>query len=937
MAGQDKILWKLSLEGAEDVSKKLKAAGDVGDEQAKRLKKSFADVGTGSSGSNYGKFAQLAEGENAAHRFREAIHVLHPVLDSAGLGIGNLGAFARLAGAGLGGLAAAIAGSVIIGLAKLGDEAQKAKLHLGALGASGDTFDKLNERAKKLGISTSALLPGIEQYRAAVNKTDASNPSVSHPPGFVPGGTEEAASGVSIIGGGKETGGRVPLSTFLSAHGALVASGQSEKISGDEAAKQADAFEKKLLDNRKLTSDAVSELSPSAANNLAHALGPFFGTSLKDGAALTAQLDRPGAHLPSDNETLRALAKTEPQAVRQAEAAKGVVSGFEAVAAASKRLAERLAGDGAAIGKGLTAAAKVIDAIAAADYKKSDAGSGLAASATPPLLDILKALQGSKSANQTVKEDFDQLNDATPQSKSPREAPSSTTKVRTYGGAGDFTESVVPKRDAAAAAPTSGQSEYDADGIWRGGPTFPKFNADGSVNPYGGQSNNRPINDGYTHPNFQAPHNEAERQQQKHESATIGKKEAELQKIFNQNIRDQNGGNNPSPDKVTYGHTTLGHYDPRSQRFIANPRQPARDPNEVPGAPQPTTFPAYQRVLTKEFTDKYGPSGNPPGVENPFHGPPAQPAGDADSETPGSGSGAAPRKKIHIFPGADAANGPRSDVGDQFVDPDVAAATGGFISRDVGGHVRGPGTSTSDSIPAMLSDGEFVVKADSVKTIGVDRLNHANQNPEHFAGGGQAKQKKDPGLRGSYEVTYDPNTGGAYINGVLHLPGDPLLNDPIIKREVEESKAGAKDDSSQKAKHHSDFIDQGGVQFGGGFADGGPVGTAANILHDHLSRSFPALFSNGGIAARLSEAASDYGAHITESMGSYSAHGADLQSMKIESGKGRDLHPVTINMPDGRSIDGLRAPPDVVETLRSAAAMKNMVSTGKSPSWVGGS
>lgn len=39
-----------------------------------------------------------------------------------------------------------------------------------------------------------------------------------------------------------------------------------------------------------------------------------------------------------------------------------------------------------------------------------------------------------------------------------------------------------------------------------------------------------------------------------------------------------------------------------------------------------------------------------------------------------------------------------------------------------GGHVRGPGTGTSDSIPARLSDGEFVLPADTVQTVGVRRL-----------------------------------------------------------------------------------------------------------------------------------------------------------------------------------------------------------------------
>ena len=44
-----------------------------------------------------------------------------------------------------------------------------------------------------------------------------------------------------------------------------------------------------------------------------------------------------------------------------------------------------------------------------------------------------------------------------------------------------------------------------------------------------------------------------------------------------------------------------------------------------------------------------------------------------------------------------------------------------------GGFVSGSGTSTSDSIPAMLSNGEFVVKASAVGTYGVDFLNAINQ------------------------------------------------------------------------------------------------------------------------------------------------------------------------------------------------------------------
>ena len=79
---------------------------------------------------------------------------------------------------------------------------------------------------------------------------------------------------------------------------------------------------------------------------------------------------------------------------------------------------------------------------------------------------------------------------------------------------------------------------------------------------------------------------------------------------------------------------------------------------------------------------------------------------------------------------------------------------------DTGGHILGPGTATSDSIPAMLSNGEYVIKASSVAHYGkgtFDALNavrlakggvartnssitfhkqHMNRQARHFAVGG---------------------------------------------------------------------------------------------------------------------------------------------------------------------------------------------------------
>ncbi|WP_110975618.1 tape measure protein [Acinetobacter sp. WCHAc060042] len=55
-------------------------------------------------------------------------------------------------------------------------------------------------------------------------------------------------------------------------------------------------------------------------------------------------------------------------------------------------------------------------------------------------------------------------------------------------------------------------------------------------------------------------------------------------------------------------------------------------------------------------------------------------------------------------------------------------ATGGLFTGD--GHVRGAGTSTSDSINAKLSDYEFVTKASSVKKIGIANMEYMNRTGE---------------------------------------------------------------------------------------------------------------------------------------------------------------------------------------------------------------
>lgn len=64
----------------------------------------------------------------------------------------------------------------------------------------------------------------------------------------------------------------------------------------------------------------------------------------------------------------------------------------------------------------------------------------------------------------------------------------------------------------------------------------------------------------------------------------------------------------------------------------------------------------------------------------------------------------------------------------------AALNSGNFAT---GGYVSGPGSSTSDSISANLSNGEYVIRASAVQKYGVDFFNNLNQmrTPQYYSGG----------------------------------------------------------------------------------------------------------------------------------------------------------------------------------------------------------
>ena len=68
---------------------------------------------------------------------------------------------------------------------------------------------------------------------------------------------------------------------------------------------------------------------------------------------------------------------------------------------------------------------------------------------------------------------------------------------------------------------------------------------------------------------------------------------------------------------------------------------------------------------------------------------------------------------------------------------DIASAGASVLKKAKGGAIIGPGTSTSDSIPALLSNGEYVINADAAAQIGRTTLDALNSGAyPAFASGG---------------------------------------------------------------------------------------------------------------------------------------------------------------------------------------------------------
>jgi LysM repeat protein len=122
-------------------------------------------------------------------------------------------------------------------------------------------------------------------------------------------------------------------------------------------------------------------------------------------------------------------------------------------------------------------------------------------------------------------------------------------------------------------------------------------------------------------------------------------------------------------------------------------------------------------------------------------------------------------------------------------------ASGGKVTDYItpNGYIRGAGTATSDSIPAMLSNGEYVINAKSVKSVGTPMLDRINKmamggpvyNVPAYSMGGRVKYNNG-GIATSSNSLYNINVT---LNGT-DLSADDVANAIERKMRIREATIG---------------------------------------------------------------------------------------------------------------------------------------------------
>ncbi|MVT71475.1 hypothetical protein GPL21_41670, partial [Bradyrhizobium pachyrhizi] len=166
----DRIVQRISLEGAEDVQAKLKKTGEVGAKALAATNRTIEDSnsGLGKYGDVFASLNGKTEGSrDAIERVKKLVDTIKPAAAKAGLELDGIGEFGKLSRGNIIALGAAITGTFVAAMEKAGDTARSQAQRLGTFTGSAqkgaEAYQELQKTAKDLKVPTSSLTDPFEQ------------------------------------------------------------------------------------------------------------------------------------------------------------------------------------------------------------------------------------------------------------------------------------------------------------------------------------------------------------------------------------------------------------------------------------------------------------------------------------------------------------------------------------------------------------------------------------------------------------------------------------------------------------------------------------------------------------------------------------------------------------------------------------------------------
>ena len=315
------IQQRITLDGAEDISRQLRDLGQTGERAFKQIQNAGGSLGDGGrqAADQLKKLGlQGIEARKSADGVRDSIHVLHPVLDSLGLRFGNLSSYARLATAGMTAFGVATGAGVVVALEKLVDKATVAKKALSELGFSPAQTSQIARGAAASGVDLGTVANRIGLIRAAGFPTAA-----QLAPQFAGETTLDQLIGRQYFApgsGGPGPQGANQLSEFLRK---AFAAGVGQRTAGGEAL---DKFLPEFARSHGLTPEGALGLDPGVARLLAQTLGVNVGAAADPRSSLAAFISRHGQSLAGHKAMAAGVSEWTPEQFTAAAQQASIIS-----------------------------------------------------------------------------------------------------------------------------------------------------------------------------------------------------------------------------------------------------------------------------------------------------------------------------------------------------------------------------------------------------------------------------------------------------------------------------------------------------------------------------------------------------------------------------------------------------------------------------------